>query len=390
MSDQYDDFDRGIAGSSASGFSGGSDFYDDYSGGGGRGGGYRGGGGGYGGGGGGGGGRYGGGGGGGYGGGGGGGYRGGGGGGRPPKELPTEPPYTAYVGNLPFDCVQGDIDTIFKELLTEIASIRLVRDKDTDKFKGFCYVEFKEIKALEEALTYDGAQFDERAIRVDIADNKRRNGPGGRGGFRGGPRGGGRGGGRGGYNRDGDGGGRGGYSGGGGGGGGYEDRGGGRGGYRGGGGGGGRGRYEDSYKRDDDRGGDRGPPRDGGYRGGARGGRSYDRGGPPSDEFKEATPEEVAARPKLKLAPRTVKEPVNAPSQRSSIFGAGKPRDEKAMKRRKSIQRKKTSLNHLQRQTSKNLTASYFPFNYYCSYRCHGDQTVEGFVFSPQFTVYFV
>lgn len=43
--------------------------------------------------------------------------------------------------------------------------------------------------------------------------------------------------------------------------------------------------------------------------------------------------ERDAGRPKLKLAPRTVKDPVNAiadTKQAASIFGEAKPRDEKA------------------------------------------------------------
>ena len=47
---------------------------------------------------------------------GGGGYRGR----RQPKPMPTEPPFTAYVGNLPPNIVQGDVDAIFAEQKVKI------------------------------------------------------------------------------------------------------------------------------------------------------------------------------------------------------------------------------------------------------------------------------
>jgi len=276
---------------------------------------------------------------------------GGGGGGGSSHEAP----YTLFVGNLPSNVVQGDIDGIFKNL--NIRSVRLVRDRDTDQFKGYCYVEFDDEESMKTALEYDGADFGGHYLRINIAEGRRKDNRGGfsnrgggggydRGGQRGAPR---PGGGGGGYQNQ-----RGGDRGGGGygysdgrqnsrgndrdrQGGGYSDR-----GYNGGGGERGYGNGDRGYGN---RGGDkRGVGSDfGGRYGGSREGgpggfnqrtnrdREPPRRPPPTEEFKELSLEEQALRPKLKLQPRTVSAPVNDladTSTRSSIFGAAKPRDE--------------------------------------------------------------
>ncbi|XP_065054635.1 eukaryotic translation initiation factor 4H-like isoform X2 [Rhopilema esculentum] len=244
------------------------------------------------------------------------------GGGQADSRLPTEAPFTAYVGNLPFNCVQGDVDDIFRDL--KVRSVRLVRDKETDKFKGFCYVEFEDVDSLKAALEYDGAEFVNRNLRVDIAEGRKDKAGRGRGRGAGGNMGGRSGGfSRGFESRTPDQGfaGR------------QEQRFAGRGGGDRGFGGGDRG------FGGGDRGfggGDRGFGRD--QRTGGRSGGDFERREKKYEEFKAPEPEllfttaDTSGRPRLKLLPRTVKDPVNALAdsvQQSSIFGGARPRDEK-------------------------------------------------------------
>ncbi|XP_076618162.1 eukaryotic translation initiation factor 4H1 isoform X2 [Colletes latitarsis] len=215
------------------------------------------------------------------------------------KPLPTEPPFTAYVGNLPNGIVQGDVDKIF--LNFNVKGIRLVKDKETDRFKGFCYVEFEDLANLEAALEMDGAvEIDNSLIKIDVAEGKRndrgsgfdRRGRGGGGGYRG------RDGARGGYNDD--------YGG-------YSDR----------------GQYGGGGSRDWQRntaprmyGANRPPPRRPGPERKPFHDESYATNPPPAD---------TSGRKRLVLTPRTVQAPVNAiaeSSKSSSIYGGAKPREE--------------------------------------------------------------
>jgi len=60
--------------------------------------------------------------------------------------------------------------------------------------------------------------------------------------------------------------------------------------------------------------------------------RGGDRRGGGHEEFREPDPKEASQRPRLKLLPRTVKDPVNAVAnelQQAKIFGGTKPIDRK-------------------------------------------------------------
>lgn len=47
-------------------------------------------------------------------------------------------------------------------------------DKETDKFKGFCYVEFEYLEDLIRAIEMNGAlNVDGNFIKIDVAEEKR-------------------------------------------------------------------------------------------------------------------------------------------------------------------------------------------------------------------------
>ncbi|CAF1194637.1 unnamed protein product, partial [Rotaria sordida] len=82
--------------------------------------------------------------------------------------IPSEPPFTAYIGNAPDSMVQGDFENhLFVGL--KVKQVRLVRDRLTDRFRGFAYVDFEDEGSLRRAIELDGTCINDRPIRIDVA-----------------------------------------------------------------------------------------------------------------------------------------------------------------------------------------------------------------------------
>ena len=126
-----------------------------------------------------------------------------------------------YVGNLSFKATEGDVRTAFEQY-GEVARVSIIVDRETNRSRGFAFVEMPNSEEAQTAITnLNEATIADRRISCNEARERESRPAGGGGGGRSGGGGGGR------F----DGGGR---SGGGGGGGRYEGGGGGGGGRRGG------------------------------------------------------------------------------------------------------------------------------------------------------------
>ena len=75
-----------------------------------------------------------------------------------------------YVGQLPFDVNENDLEVLFSEF-GEVASARLIMDRYSGRPKGFAFVEMPndiEVKGAIKALNQ--TTVDKSKIRVKLAD----------------------------------------------------------------------------------------------------------------------------------------------------------------------------------------------------------------------------
>ncbi|XP_007434667.1 eukaryotic translation initiation factor 4B, partial [Python bivittatus] len=87
------------------------------------------------------------------------------------SRLPKSPPYTAFLGNLPYDVTEESIKDFFRGLNLQISAVRLPREPNNpERLKGFGYAEFEDLDSLLRALSFNEECLGNRRIRVDVAD----------------------------------------------------------------------------------------------------------------------------------------------------------------------------------------------------------------------------
>ncbi len=97
-----------------------------------------------------------------------------------------------YVGNLSFDATEQQVNDMFAEF-GKVESIAMINDRDSGRFRGFCFVEMEDSAANAAINALNGKIVDDRDLRVNEARPRedRSRGGGNRrggGGYRGGNR----------------------------------------------------------------------------------------------------------------------------------------------------------------------------------------------------------
>ena len=88
-----------------------------------------------------------------------------------------------YVGNLPFTATEEEVSAMYSEF-GAVNSVKIIKDKETGRSRGFCFVEMEDDAALKAIEGTNGKDYSGRNLRVNEAREKTEGGGGDRGGFR--------------------------------------------------------------------------------------------------------------------------------------------------------------------------------------------------------------
>lgn len=84
-----------------------------------------------------------------------------------------------YVGNLSYETTEDELRELFTQAGT-VASVALIKDRDTGRSKGFAFIEMSNQSEAEKAIqTFNGFTFANRPLKVNAARPKEEHGFGG-------------------------------------------------------------------------------------------------------------------------------------------------------------------------------------------------------------------
>jgi len=76
-----------------------------------------------------------------------------------------------YVGNLPFRLDESELREAFEEF-GKVSRAKIVKDRETNRSKGFGFVEMEDSDALKAIKALDGKELFGRSLRVNEAKPK--------------------------------------------------------------------------------------------------------------------------------------------------------------------------------------------------------------------------
>ena len=85
-----------------------------------------------------------------------------------------------YVGNLPWSTGEAELEEMFAAI-GAVTSANVITDRDTGRSRGFGFVEMSDDDAKRAIEELNGNEVDGRAIKVNEAEEKRRDSRGGGG-----------------------------------------------------------------------------------------------------------------------------------------------------------------------------------------------------------------
>ncbi|MFP4563648.1 MAG: RNA recognition motif domain-containing protein [Spirochaetia bacterium] len=78
-----------------------------------------------------------------------------------------------YVGNLNFSTTENQLEDLFLQY-GDVVSVKIITDRETDRSRGFGFVEMGTSEAAEQAINaLNNQEFDGRSLRVNEANDRK-------------------------------------------------------------------------------------------------------------------------------------------------------------------------------------------------------------------------